>query len=220
MNATRCFARRLPILFLLVVLLPNRACLGADEQHAGTAKVQGILGQAQYSRNSGPFAPLGPGMVLQPGDVVQTATGSAVDLYLVEGPGALRLTESSTLILEKLSVADEKAGEKFQVLLNLQSGELLGLSKTVSSDSRFEIKVPNGLAQVLRGRFRVDARGYLVLVDGKALFAHIPAEGAPVVHTLTAPPAVYFSPAGGVQPAPRALEREVVNQMRSKLPRR
>src|SRR5438093_6641153 len=103
-------------------------------------------------------------MVLHAGDVVQTATRSAVDLYLGEVPGTVRLTESATLVLEKLSGANTKSGGNFQVQLNLRSGQLLGLTKPVPSDSRFEIKVSNGIAQVLRGRFRVDASGHFVLV--------------------------------------------------------
>jgi len=219
MHATRRLAGRLPIVVLLLSLMASRDCLGAED-HAGTAQVRAILGRAQFARGNEPFGPLGPGMVLRAGDIVRTATGSAVDLYLGEVPGTVRLTASATLVLEKLSNAGPKAATNFEVQLQLQVGELLGLARPVPPESRFEIKVGNGLAQVIKGRFRVNARGYFVLVDGKALFAHLPTGGEPVAYTLTAPPAVYFSPGAGVQPAPRDLAREVVNQMRSKLPRR
>src|ERR1041384_374306 len=87
MNAAPRRTGRVLVVLLFLGLMASRVGWSADFQ-PGTAKVQAILGRAQFSRASGPFAPLGPGMVLHPGDVVQTATSSAVDLYLVDGPGA------------------------------------------------------------------------------------------------------------------------------------
>ena len=191
---------------------------GADLQ-PGQVKVQAILGQAQFSKAGGAFTPLGPGMVLRPGDLVQTATGSAVDLYLGEIPGTVRLTESATLVVDKLMMNDS-SGSGFDVQLSLRGGELLGLAKPVPKDSRFEIKVSNGLAQIAQGRFRMDATGRVAVLEGKAFFAHVPASGEASVHTLTAPPGVYFAPLEGIQPATKELTREIMKQMRSKLPRR
>jgi hypothetical protein len=59
-----------------------------------------------------------------------------------------------------------------------------------------------------------------VVVQGKVLFAYVPTQGEAGAHTLTAPPPVYFDPDAGIQPARKDLQREVISQMRSKLPRR
>jgi len=203
----------------LLALMTIRACFGAEGQ-AGKVTVRAILGKAQFSRVSGQFTPLGPGMTLRSGDLIQTASDSALDLDFGEGIGTVRLTEDALLVLEKFSIADSKPAANFELQLHLRKGELLGLARHVPSESRFEVKVANGIAQVIEGQFRVDDRSYVVVVKGKILFAHVPPGGEPAAHTLTAPPAVYFSPAEGVRPAPKALEREVVKQMRSKLPRR
>ena len=191
---------------------------GAELQ-PGQARVQAILGQAQFSKAGAAFMPLGPGMVLRPGDLVQTATGSAVDLHLGEVAGTVRLTESTTLMVDKLMVSGPD-GSGFDVQLALRGGELLGLAKPVPQDSRFEIKVSNGIAQIIQGRFRVDATGRVVVLEGKAIFAHVPPGGEASAHTLTAPPGVYFSPLEGVQPVTKVLAREITKQMHSKLPRR
>lgn len=216
MNTPRCSATG--SLAILLVFLTAASCSGADLQ-PGQAKVKAILGQAQFSRAGAPFTPLGPGMVLRAGDLVQTATSSAVDLYLGEIAGTVRLTESATLVVDKLMVSDS-GGSGFDVQLSLRGGELLGLAKPVPSDSRFEIKLSNGLAHVLQGRFRVDANGRVVVLEGKAIFAHVPTSGEASAHTLTAPPGVYFAPLEGVQPATKDLTREIMKQMRAKLPRR
>jgi hypothetical protein len=194
-------------------------CLGADGP-PGTATVKSILGEAQISKGGGSFAPLSPGTIVQPGDLIQTANRSALDLSLGEIAGTVRLTESTTVVLEKLTRSNATPAADFEVLLSLRGGEVLGLSKPVPPGSRFEIKIAHGLAQVLEGRFRVDSAARLVVVQGKVLFAYIPTHGEPAAHTLAAPPAVYFVPDNGVQPAPKDLQREVINQLRSKLPRR
>ena len=178
--------------------------------------VKGVLGRAQFSRGGAASAPLGPNMVLKQGDIIQTASGSALDLDLGQGPGVLRLTQNTAAVLDRLSSTNGNT----QIQISLRAGELLGLTKPLSQDSRLEIKVTTGMARILEGRFRVDARGNVVVTQGKVLFAHVPASGDPSAHTLSAPPAVYFTPTEGVHPAPKDLEREVFNQMRSTLPRR
>jgi hypothetical protein len=216
MNTSRRSAAGLLALLLLLAFLTGPSCPAADLQ-PGQAKVKAMLGQAQFSRAGAPFTPLGPGMVLRAGDLVQTASTSAVDLYFGEIVGTVRLTESATLIVDKLMVSD---ADGFDVQLSLRGGELLGLAKPVPSDSRFEIKVSNGLAHVLQGRFRMDANGRMVVLEGKAIFAYVPPSGEASAHTLTAPPGVYFAPQEGVQPASKELVREINKQVRAKLPRK
>lgn len=192
----------------------------AADVEPGVAKVQAILGQAQLSKAGGAFTPLGPGMVVRPGDLVETATGSAVDLYLGEIAGTVRLTQSTTVALDKLTMSGPNGASGVDVQLSLRRGELLGLAKAVPQDSRFEIKVSNGIARIVEGRFRVDADGRVVVLEGKAIFAHVPAGGEASAHTLTAPPGIYFAPQDGVLQAPKDLVKEITKQMRSKLPRR
>ena len=182
--------------------------------------VTGVLGRAQYSRANGPFTPLGPGMSVRAGDVVQTANDSAVDLNFGSPAGLVRITENSVLVLEKVTRTDTNQSGGLEIKLNLNSGELVGFAKGVAEESRFEIKTPVGLNRIVEGRYRVDSRGYFVLVEGKALIAYVPVTGEPQAHTLTAPKAVYFSPVEGLNFAPKELEREVTKQLRAKLPRK
>jgi len=219
MNTPRCSAAASPALVLLLTFLLAAPLAGADLQ-PGVAKVQAILGLAQFSKAGGPFTPLGPGMVLRSGDLVQTATGSAVDLHLGEIAGTVRLTEAATLVVDKLMGGGPGGASGFDVQLTLRGGELLGLAKPVPQDSRFEIKVSNGIAHISQGRFRVDATGRVVVLDGKAIIAHVPPGGEATAHTLTGPPGAYFGPLEGVQPVSKELAREINKQARAKLPRR
>ena len=187
---------------------------------AAKAQLLGLLGTAQYSRAGGPFLPVKKGASFEAGDVIKTERGSAVDIFFGPIAGTVRLTESTTLVIEKSVVADGQLGAAaFELTLALREGEILGRVERHGGGSRFEVKVPAGLGRIVEGQFRLDARGYAVLLDGKAAFVHVPASGEPVPHTLHAPPATYFSPVEGVRPAPVALVKEVMNQTRSKLPR-
>lgn len=219
MNTSRRFAAESSILWLLLGFINTVPAAGADLEPA-VAKVKAILGHAQLSKAGGAFIPLGPGMVVRSGDVIQTATDSAVDLYLGEIAGTVRLTEFATLVVDKLMMSGPSGESGVDAQLSLRRGELLGLANPVPPDSRIEIKVSNGLAHILEGRFRIDATGRVVVLEGKAVIAHVPSGGEGAAHTLTGPPGVSFTPKDGVQPASKDLTREVMKQMRSKLPRR
>jgi hypothetical protein len=95
---------------------------------------------------------------------------------------------------------------------------MLGFDQKLSATSKYRVKVPQGIADVTGSKYRLDAQGYLVLLEGTALFAFVSAGGEPTPFPMTAPPAVYFSPLeGGVRPAPSELEREVTLQAKGKL---
>jgi hypothetical protein len=184
------------------------------------ALLMGLLGTAEFSRASGPFVPVKKGAVFEAGDVIKTEKGSAMDIFFGPLAGTVRLTESTTLVIEKSVVAEGQLGAAtFELNLSLRDGEILGRVERHGGGSRFQVKVPTGLGAIVEGQFRIDARGYVVLLDGKAVYVHVPPSGDPVSHTLKGPPAVYFSPVEGVQPAPAALVKEVSNQNRSKLPK-
>ena len=179
------------------------------------AEVRGLRGGAQYSTGGGPFQPLKGGTVLRQGDVVQTASQSALDLYLGPAAGTVRLTESATLSIDKLMVSDTAS----DVELHLKGGEMLGKLGATTGTSKFVVKTAGGMGAVIKGEFRFDARGSLVLLEGKALFVTTPDSGEPVANNLSAPPAVFYMPDAGVRPASSQLKKEVKKQAKVKLPK-
>ena len=205
--------------WLLIVALNLCTQLHGADAPPHRVKVVAILGQAQASRIPGQYFALGPGMDVREGYTIQTANESAIDLDFGPGIGTVRLTESAAVFLEKVSVGNTESNT-FEVILALKKGELLGNIKSVPSGSRVEVKITQGLAQALGGRFRVSDQAYLVVLEGQTLLAHLPTVGEPAAHSLKAPPPTYFSPAEGVRPAPKPLIREVEKQFKSKLPRR
>lgn len=179
------------------------------------AEVKGISGRAQFSTGGGPYQPLKGGMILRPGDVVQTASQSALDLYLGPAAGTVRLTESATLSIDKMMVNDTTS----DVELHLKGGEMLGKVGAAADTSRFVVKTAAGFGAVVKGEFRFDARGSLVLLEGKALFITTPDSGEPVASHMSAPPSVLYLPGTGVRPASSVVEKEIRKQAKVKLPK-
>src|SRR6266705_3408622 len=92
----------------------------------GKAEVRAIKGVAVYSTGGGPSMPLKVGTVLGPGTVVKTGAGSSVDLFLGNSAGVVRLTENTTLGLDKVTLTDTGADTAVEVQLNLPEGTMLG----------------------------------------------------------------------------------------------
>ena len=217
MHMKRIHFNSFPVMLLLAFSVGIADGVAAPAE--AKAPLVGLLGKAEYSRAGGPFIAVKKGTVFESGDVIKTESGAALDIYFGPLAGTVRLTELTTLAIEKSVAAGGREGSTFELNLSLREGEILGRVERHGGGSRFQVKVPGGLGAIVEGQFRIDARNYLVQLDGKSVFVHVPASGDPVPHTLQAPPAVYFSPTEGVRPAPAALVREVTNQNRSKLPK-
>ena len=178
----------------------------------GQAEVRAIRGQAVYTTDSQAATPLKVGTVLPAGSTIKTALASSVDLFLGNSAGVVRVTENTTLALDKMTITDTGADTVVEVQLNLPEGTILGNVNKLSAASKYEIKLPNGVAGIRGTRFRISSTAFVVLLEGTLIFVHAPPGGPLTPHTLNAPPAAYFSPLQGVMPAPPDLVTEVQNQ--------
>ena len=212
MKRTKGFANRLVTFVVLFVVTIFSTNLHA-QVFPGKAKVKAIKGSASFSLPGENAKPLKVGTTLTSGSVVKTDGKSSVDLFLGNSAGVVRMTENSTLALDKLTLLDTGADTVVEIQLNVAQGTILGNVNKLSVASRYEIKVPNGIASIRGTQFRAGADGNLVLLQGTLVFAYVPPTGDPVPYTLTGPPAVYFTPVEGVQLAPPALVREVQRQV-------
>ncbi|MBC8001196.1 MAG: FecR domain-containing protein [Opitutaceae bacterium] len=134
----------------------------ASDAHAasmqGKAEVTRLQGSAKYSTGGNVWVPLKVGTTLKSGAVIQTAADSTVDLNLgLNGP-VVRVTPNTTLSLDKLAYTDTGADTVIETQLNLQSGRVLGNVKKLSAASRYEIKLPTGVAGIRGTDYEVTAR--------------------------------------------------------------
>jgi hypothetical protein len=178
----------------------------------GKAEVRAIKGHALYSVSGGPAAELKVGAVLGGGTIIKTAAGSTVDLFLGNSAGVVRITENSSLGLDKLQITNTGADMVIENQFNLPEGTMLFNVNKLSAASKYEVKLPNGVAGIKGTKGRLSSNAFIVLIDGALVYVHVPQGGNPTPYSLSAPPPVYFSPAEGVKPAPDSLVAEVNRQ--------
>lgn len=183
------------------------------QTYVGKVEVRGVGGNAFASTGPGaPMMPLKSGDVLGPGATIKTSKASHVDLFLGKSAGTLRLAEDTTMSLDKFTITDTGADTVVDVQWNLPEGTALGQVNKLAGASKYEIKLPNGVAGVRGTTFRISSSAYIVVTEGTVIFVYVPPGGQPTPYTLVGPPAVYFSPIEGVKPAPEDLVREVLGQ--------
>lgn len=218
MKLLQILAQRFAALILLFALL-GAGTFAWAESFPGRAEVRAIKGTATYTTNNGPARPLKVGAVLTSATTIKTGPQSTVDLFLGSSAGVIRVAENSTLSLDKLTITDTGAETAVEIQLNLPDGDMYFNVNKISKASRYEIKMPNGVAGIrgTKGSFSFRPTGAtkppVVLVDGKLIFIHAPAGGAMTSYLMSAPPPVYFSATEGIQPAPQELIVTVDNQL-------
>lgn len=211
--------RHLMVAFLIVMGWAGLTSVKAQAQSRKVVVV-GVLGKATASFADQGEMEIRGGMSLPAGSTVKTGAKSAVDLDLGSVAGVIRLTENTTLVLEKFVNTEPAALAALSIELRLLQGTLLGNSSKVPATANFEVKISNGLVGIDHGQYRISAEGYVVLIQGTVVVAYVVDGKEPEPYTLKAPPPVYFSPVNQIQPAPEPLVKEVARQTRSKLPKR
>jgi len=211
MNLTQSLSKKLAPLVAGLATLTLAFTLDAQTA-PGKVEVRAIKGSALYSVSGGPVASLKVRAVLGAGTIIKTAADSTVDLFLGNSAGVVRIIENSTLGLDKLLITNTGADTVIENQLNLPEGTMLFNVNKLSAASKYEVKLPNGVAGIRGTKGRLSSNAFIVLIDGALVYVHVPQGGNPTPYSLSAPPPVYFSPAEGVKPAPESLIAEVNRQ--------
>jgi len=203
MKYTRSFLNGLVACGLALAMVST---LSAQTKECG-ATVLRIKGTARYSLGNNIWQPLAAGQVLHPGTVVQTSrdAGSYVDLALGEGTPSLvsvnpiattapskggtlgykpstqqntvRVTENTVLGIDKLSLMETGADVVSDTQLDLKSGRIIGNVKKMSAASRYEIKLPNGVAGIRGTVYDITADGTIRVASGSVVISFVDSKG-------------------------------------------
>ena len=139
------------------VALVVASLLNAEAQNMsqGKAEVKAIRGTAQYSTGGNVWVPLRVGTVLKSGSTVKTAADSSVDCFLGANGPVVRVTENTQMGFDKLSYNRADSETVIETELNLANGRILGNVKKLAAASKYEIKVPNGVAGIRGTEYEV-----------------------------------------------------------------
>ena len=198
------------------------------------AKVVRIKGNARFSTGNNVWQPLRVGALLKAGTVIQTASeGSFVDLVLGNEEAAVptaaaaapsysrsdiptagdqnivRVFENSTLAIDKLTTMDTGADTVSETQLDLQRGRIFGNVKKMSAASKYEVKLPNGVAGIRGTIYTLSAVGVVQVLVGSVVIAYVGADGN-VVTQVVMGGQQFDARTGQVTPIPNFNQKEMV----------
>jgi len=228
-------------LFVLVGFTLATATAMAAEAKERVAKVVRIKGAARYSTGNNIWQPLKVGVVLRSGAIVQTAKDSYVDITLGDGafagPAAsvksgppssaasalayrpqadqdlIRLWEDSVISIDKLAMAETGAEVITETQLDLRAGRVFGTTKKLSAGSRYEVKIPNGVAGIRGTTYTLSADGVVAVLSGSVVVAYTQPDGT-VITQLVTPGNQFDAKTGKVTPIADFNQREMIRAAR------
>lgn len=178
------------------------------------------------------------GSVVKPGTVIQTSTdpGSYVDLVIegdmpmvravvnATGPttqnapntgfqakaeqNTVRIAENSVLGVDKLSSINTGADVVTDTQLDLKAGRIIGNVKKMSAASKYEIKLPNGVAGIKGTFYDISADGVVRVVTGTVVVAYVGQDGNVVTQTVGAGQQ-FDARTGQISPIPQSVMQEL-----------
>lgn len=180
--------------------------LAAQTAQERTGKVVRLKGHARYSTDKNTWQPVKIGTIIKSGYIVQTAASSYVDVVLgdaghvpsrvVVGPSisyqpkvdqdVVRVLEDSMLAFDKLTLMKTGADEVTETQLDLQAGTILGTVKKMAAASRYEIKLPNGVAGVRGTVYTISAVGVVEVTSGSVVISWTSPDGTPMTQVVNA----------------------------------
>jgi hypothetical protein len=186
------------------VALAMVSTLAAQTANQGAAKVVRLKGGARYKTGSSDWQQLNVGDILKPGTIIQTAAKSRVDLVLGDGsapvarpaagevvsyqPSAeqnmVRMWENSLLGIDKLTVMETGADVVTETQLDLKAGHIFGMVKKMSAASKYEVKIPNGVAGIRGTVYDISAEGVVKVLSGSVVVAYVGADGTVVTQVV------------------------------------
>jgi FecR protein len=169
-----------------------------------TAKVVGVRGNARYSIDNKKWQTIQKGDTLKAGAVIQTAEKSSVDIVICgsgesvqplanrdslvipeeESQNVVRIFENTVLGIDKLTSERTGVDEVSETQLDLRAGEIMGNVKKLSAASKYEVKVPNGVAGIRGTVYHIAASGVVNVLTGSVVIAVVDKDGSVVTRVV------------------------------------
>lgn len=194
---------------MVVIGLATQAM--ADTSSQVVAKVIRVKGLARFSTDNKTWQTVKLGDIINPGSVLQTSDKAIVDLLLgqrsagipttLSGGGSsssamlyspeeatanvVRVFESSVLGIDKLISQQTGADTVEDTQLDLRAGRILGNVKKLSAASKYEVKIPNGVAGIRGTVYMISSSGVVDVLAGSVVIAVVGADGTVVTKVVS-----------------------------------
>jgi hypothetical protein len=196
------------------LLLAAGCATEAPLAHDGvlSAKVVRLKGAARYSTGNNIWQSLKVGDRVKPCTVIQTAEDSSMDLVLGAelpsyepgaGQNTVRIWGNSLLAIDKLTMLKTGADITTETELDLKAGHIHGVVKKLTAASKYEVRIPNGVAGVRGTVYDIWATGEIKVLLGSVVLAYVGPDGTVVTQVIMG--SQQFGAPTGVHPPPESL---------------
>ena len=178
--------------------------LAAQSADQVAAKVVRLKGGVRYKIGNNDWQPLKLGDVVRAGAVIQTAANSRVDLVLGDSSAPVarpvpsdtisyqptaeqnivRMWENTLMGVDKLTEMHTGADVVTETQLDLKAGHITGSVKKMSAASKYEVKLPNGVAGIRGTVFDITAEGLIKVLVGSVVLAYVGPDGSVVTQII------------------------------------
>lgn len=102
-----------------------------------------------------------------------TKSGAGAGASAIPTPDqdVVRVLEDSYLVVDSLTAKNTGGGNVTETLLDLKKGSIFGSVKKQAAASRFEVKIPNGVAGIRGTVFMISASGKIACLTGSVVAA-------------------------------------------------
>jgi hypothetical protein len=205
MKLTWSFGSKALVWCLALIVAASATTLSAQTAKQGAAKIIRIKGAARYTMGDNKWHPLNEGDILKPGAVIQTASSSQVDLLLSDQENvgeqtitpaivyrpetearvnAVRMYENTVLGVDKLTWMGTGVDMVTETQLDLRAGRIFGTVKKLSGASRYEVKIPNGVAGIRGTIYMLEASGLVKVLVGTVIISYVKPDGTIVTQVV------------------------------------
>jgi hypothetical protein len=98
---------------------------------------------------------------------------------------AIRIFENTVLGIDKLTVDQTGVETITETQLDVKAGSIFGMVKKLSASSKYEVKIPNGVAGIRGTIFFINASGILRVLTGSVVLAFVGADGSTTAKIVT-----------------------------------
>ena len=100
----------------------------------------------------------------------------------------VRIFENSALAVDKLIVEKNSGtGEELsETQLDLRAGQIMGNVKKLSAASKYEVKIPNGVAGIRGTVYMINSAGVVNVLSGSVVIAIVGSDGTVITRVVTA----------------------------------
>jgi hypothetical protein len=162
-----------------------------------SAKVVRLKGAARCSTGGDVWQQLKTGDIVKPGTCIQTDAKSRVDLVFgterhssqpSSEQSTLRIWGDSLLGIDKLTIKQTGMELVTDTELDLKAGHIYGVVKKMSAASKYEVKLPNGVAGIRGTEFDITAKGEVKVWSGSVVLAIVGPDGSTQTQVIMGSP--------------------------------